>query len=99
MDLNHDAWRKLLRSKSLVATFGKMTGDQVSTAPRGYDKDHPAIDLLRYKQYILKVEFTDADVLSPGFLAKVNDAFKKMRPFLDYVSEVLTTDANGVPLI
>ena len=76
-----------------------MTGDQVSSAPRGYPKDHPAIHLLRYKQFILKHEFTDTEVCSPGFLYKVNDVFTKMRPFFDYMSDILTTDGNGMPVI
>ena len=76
-----------------------MTGEQLSSAPRGYDKDHPAIDLLRYKQFLLKYEFTDKEVCSPDFLYKANDVFKKMRPFFNYMSDVLTTDANGVSVI
>ena len=99
IDLNYKDWKKLLANKTLLKTFGKMTGHQVSSAPRGYAKDHPAIDLLRYKQFLLRYEFTDKEVCSPDFLAKVNGIFKKMRPFLNYMSEVLTTDANGVPLI
>ncbi|MDP4129830.1 MAG: DUF2461 domain-containing protein [Bacteroidota bacterium] len=99
IDLNYKDWRKLLAGKSLFNTFGEMSGEQLSSAPRGYAKDHPAIDLLRYKQFILKVEFSDKEVVSPRFLYTVNDVFKKMRPFLNYVSEVLTTDANGVSLI
>ncbi|MDP4250962.1 MAG: DUF2461 domain-containing protein [Bacteroidota bacterium] len=99
IDLNYKDWRKLLAGKSLFNTFGEMSGEQLSSAPRGYAKNHPAIDLLRYKQFILKVEFSDKEVVSPRFLHTVNDVFKKMRPFLNYVSEVLTTDANGVSLI
>lgn len=98
IDLNYADWKKLLAGKSLLQMFGKMTGEQVSTAPRGYEKDHPAIDLLRYKQFILKLEFPDDVVCGPRFLHIANDAFRKMRTFLDYISEVLTTDANGVPL-
>src|SRR6185437_1198484 len=99
IDLNFKDWRKLLAGKSLFRTFGEMSGEQLGSAPRGYAKDHPAIDLLRYKQFILKVEFPDKEVVSPRFLYTVSDVFKKMRPFLNYVSEVLTTDANGVSLI
>jgi len=99
IDLNYKDWRKLLAGKSLFRTFGEMSGEQLGSAPRGYAKDHPAIDLLRYKQFILKVEFPDKEVVSPRFLYTVSDVFKKMRPFLNYVSEVLTTDANGVSLI
>ena len=99
IDLNYKDWKKLLANKTLVNTFGKLEGEQVSSAPRGYSKDHPAIDLLRYKQFILKYEFTDKEVLAPDFLHKVNEVYKKMRPFLNYMSEVLTTDANGVSLV
>jgi len=99
IDLNYKDWKKLLANKTLVNTFGKLQGEQVSSAPRGYSKDHPAIDLLRFKQFILKYDFTDKEVLQPDFLYKVNDGFKKMRPFFNYMSEVLTTDANEVSLV
>ena len=99
IDFNYKSWKKLLTGKPILKTFGKMTGEQLSSAPRGYDKDHPAIDLLRYKQFLLKHEFTDNEVCSPDFLYKANDVFKKMRPFFNYMSDVLTTDANGVSVI
>ena len=96
---NYTEVRKILSDKTLVKTFGAMTGEQLITAPRGYEKDHPAIDLLRYKQFVLKHAFTDEEVLSPDFANKASDVFKKMRPFLNYMSEALTTDANGISLI
>lgn len=99
IDANYKDWNKLLKNKTIVETFGGLTGEQVTSAPRGYTKDHPAINLLRYKQFFLKHDFTDAEVLAPNFVKNVNDTYKKMRPFLDYMSEVLTTDANGVSLI
>lgn len=99
IDLNYKEWKKLLSNKTLVNTFGGIIGEQVGSAPRGYNKDHPAIDLLRYKQFILKREFSDKEVMSPNFLSQVNDCYKKMRPFLDYMSDVLTTDGNGVSII
>jgi len=99
IDLNYETWRKLLSDNTFVKTFEKIRGEKLSTMPRGYAKDHPANDLLRYKQFILKHEFTDEEVLSADFIYKVNEVYIKMRPFLDYMSEVLTTDANGVSLI
>jgi uncharacterized protein (TIGR02453 family) len=98
IELNYEDWNKLLSAKPLVSTFGKLDGEQISTAPRGYAKDHPAIHLLRYKQFILRAPFRDDEVCSPRFLHTANNVYRKMRPFLDYMSEVLTTDANGEPL-
>jgi uncharacterized protein (TIGR02453 family) len=99
IDMNYKDWKKLLANKTLANTFGGIIGEQVGSAPRGYSKDHPAIDLLRYKQFILKHEFADKEVCTPDFINKVNDIYKKMRPFLDYMSEVLTTDGNGESII
>jgi len=99
IDLNYKDWKKLLANKTLVKTFGKMRGAQLSSAPRGYAKDHPAIDILRYKQFIFKHTFTDKEVLSPDFLKNANTVFKSLRPFFNYMSEVLTTDANGESII
>jgi uncharacterized protein (TIGR02453 family) len=99
IDANYKDWQKMLKNKTLVQTFGSLMGDQVASAPRGYSKDHPAIDLLRYKQYLLRHDFTDAEVLAPNFAKTASDTFKKMRPFLDFMSEILTTDANGISVV
>jgi len=99
IDADYPAWRNLLGEKTLVETFGSLLGERVGSAPRGYAKDHPAIDLLRYKQFMLRHVFSDEEVLSPDFVYRMNDGFKKMRPFLDFMSGVLTTDVNGVDMI
>jgi uncharacterized protein (TIGR02453 family) len=90
--------RSIITSKDFVDTFGQLDGEQLKSAPKGFDKEHPAIDLLRYKQFIFGKNFTDAEVLKGDFVDVANETFKKMRPFFDYMSEVLTTDSNGSPL-
>ena len=91
-------FRKILKNKSFISTFGTLTGEQIKTSPKGFNTDDEAIDLLRYKQFLLVKSFSDKEVLSKDFLKKVNETFRQMRPFLDYMSEVLTTDVNGESL-
>ena len=93
-----DTLRKIIGSKTFKATFGSLQGEQLKTTPKGFDAGDSAIDLLRYKQFLLVRRFTDDEVLSPSFLKEADQTFKNMRPFFDYMSEVLTTDANGEPL-
>ena len=95
ISLNYTDWNKLLKSKGIASNFGTLTGGKVATAPRGFDINHPGIALLRHKQFILRHDFTDAEVIAPGFLKEVNSIFKSVRPFFDYMSDVLTTDLNG----
>lgn len=92
------AVRKIITAPEFVQTFGGLKGDQVKTAPRGYTVDHPAIDLLRYKQYLLMRTFTDQEAMAPDFLDHIVETFKNMLPFFEHMSMVLTTDANGVPI-
>jgi uncharacterized protein (TIGR02453 family) len=88
--------RKILDGKDFKQTFGKLTGEQIKTRPKGFDANHPAIDLLRYKQFILIKRFSNEEVLQKDFVKKAAQTFYAMRPFLDYMSEVLTTDLNGL---
>jgi len=90
--------RDILAMPSFVKTFGQLEGEKLKTAPRGYTTDHPAIDLLQHKQWVVKRTFRNKEVLSEAFFEEVINTFLKMRPFFDYMSEVLTTDANGLPL-
>lgn len=92
---NYEQWNKLLKSKGIASNFGGLVGEKVLTAPRGFDINNPGIEFLRHKQFILRHNFTDAEVTSPGFLKEVNKIYKAVRPFFNYMSEVLTTDANG----
>ncbi|HMI61477.1 MAG TPA: DUF2461 domain-containing protein [Puia sp.] len=88
--------KKLLNSKSFVSMFETLQGEQLKTAPKGFDADHEAIGLLRYKQFLLIRPFSDKEVLSSSFLKEASLSFKAMRPFFDYMSEVLVTDSNGM---
>jgi uncharacterized protein (TIGR02453 family) len=99
IDRNAEDWNKVLKNKKISGTFGKIRGETLITAPQGYAKDHPAIELLRHKSFVLKHNFTDKEVLSPDFPKKLNQTFKNLRPFFDYMSDVLTTDLNGISLL
>jgi uncharacterized protein (TIGR02453 family) len=88
----------LINEPGFIANFGRLRGEVLSTIPRGYPKDHEAIELLRLKQILVQKFFTDEEVLSSGFTDTAVQTFLLMRPFLDHISEILTVDGNGLPL-
>jgi uncharacterized protein (TIGR02453 family) len=96
---NYSDWKRLLKAKSITGNFGQMLGDQVKTTPRGFSADDPAIELLRYKQFWFEREFSDREVLSKDFLQLVNNTYKGIRPFFDYMTDVLGTDLNGESIL
>ena len=91
--------RAILGTPDFMKHFGKLQGEAVKSAPRGFDKNHPNIDLIRLKQFIVTRTFTDEEVFAPNFLKEVTASFESMRPYLDYMSDVLTTDLKGISLV
>lgn len=89
--------REILSEKEFKKAFdGFNQENAVKTAPKGFSKDDVNIDLIRLKSYIVTHRFTDEEVLQDDFVEKVVRHFELLRPFFDYMSEVLTTDLNGV---
>ncbi|MFT4753576.1 MAG: hypothetical protein ACI9GM_000180 [Salibacteraceae bacterium] len=99
VEVDDSELRKILSSKDFQSTFGTMTGEQLKTAPKGFDKEHSAIDLLRYKQFLIGREFTDTEVLTANFATKVAETLEAMLPFFNVMTEMLTTNLNGESLI
>ena len=88
----------ILSQPEIIAAFGGLHGEQVKTTPKDFDKTHPRIDLIRHKQFMLLRHFTNEEVLDETFMDKVVETYGLMRPFLNYMTEVLTLDENGSPL-
>lgn len=92
--------REILAEKNYQKHFGGVfEGEELKTAPKGFDKAHPDIDLIRKKGYIAIKKFSDKDVLGNDFLANIDEAFIALRPFFNYMSDVLTTNLNGESLL
>jgi len=99
MEVDAAELRDVIADNELKVYWGALQGDEVKTAPKGFSKEHADIDLIRKKQYLFIKKFTDKEVLSAGFQDQIITHFKAIRPFFDYMSNVLTTDLNGVSLL
>jgi uncharacterized protein (TIGR02453 family) len=95
IDMDADEYRDLINEPNFKRIWGELQGDSVKTAPKGYTKDHPNIDLLRYKQHVFMLRYTEEDVAAANFLDRLDTALQAVRPFVDYMSALLTTNADG----
>lgn len=91
--------REVINKKSFKKIWGELQGDAVKTAPKGFNKEHENIDLIKRKQFIFTRNFSDKEVLSPQFIDEIGKSFKAIRPYFDYMSDVLTTNLNGESLL
>jgi uncharacterized protein (TIGR02453 family) len=89
MDYNTEEFRKILAKKRFRDTWGELRGDELKTAPKGYAKDHPEIDLIRKKQWMIMRHFQDSEVQDPRFAQRIISDFKIARDFMDFLSRPL----------
>lgn len=98
LELDASELREIINATEFKKYFGTLVGDELKTAPKGFDKNHPDIDLIKKKQYLVVRKFSDKEVLSSNFNQEVIATFNAMRPYFDYMSSVLTTNLNGESL-
>ncbi|WP_350285914.1 DUF2461 domain-containing protein [uncultured Croceitalea sp.] len=99
LELDASEFRKVIGDNVFKGIWGELEGEAVKTAPKGFDKEHPDIDLIRQKQFIFVRSFSDKEVLSKGFAGQVDDSFRAITPYFDLMSSILTTNLNGESLI
>lgn len=83
-----DLLREALSTDALKEAFDGKFGaailddsDKLKVAPKNIAKDHPEIELLRYRSFAIVKKFTDEEVVSEGFLDKVMDVIEASVPF------------------
>ncbi len=101
-ELETDAseFKKVINEPHFIKYFGNiLQGDELKTAPKGFDKTHPDINLIRKKDYIAVRNFTDKEVLSSTFLKEIDASYRALRSFFNLMSLILTTNLNGESLL
>jgi len=99
LEMDATEFRAVISDKKFIEIWGNIVGDELKTAPKGFDKEHKDIDLIRKKQFIFMRKFTDKEATSKNFQNTVNESFKSIRPFFNLMSDILTTNLNGESLL
>ena len=81
--------KKILAAASFKKNFGELGGEKLKTAPKGFPKDHPEIDLLKHKSYLIMHGLSDKQVLDKSFLKYTMGVFKCMQSFNDYMNGII----------
>jgi uncharacterized protein (TIGR02453 family) len=73
---------------ALVTDGWSVGGDTLKTSPRGYDADHPRIELLRHKSLFLQHSHGFEPVIhTPELLDLVRDDWRALRPLVEWVAD------------
>lgn len=90
IDYNSVEFLKLLHTKVFRSTFESLKGECLKTAPKGYAIDHPLIEYLRLKSFIMSFPVSDKQLLN-GSVKKFSDIYKIMKPVNNFLNQALET--------
>jgi len=89
IDQKGKEFQKILNHHEFKKYFGEMEGEKLKTVPRDYPADHPFIELLRYKSFLVVHQLNDKDTITADFLKKAVTVFKALKPFDDFLNRSL----------
>jgi len=87
IDEEPDSLIKILKNKEFIRYFGQLTGEKLKKAPKGYPADHPNVDLLKFKSYLVVNEVKDDLVLSEKYFEHTLNVMKAMKPLNDFLND------------
>lgn len=86
---NYAELRKILANKKNLKLVGDLQGDELTRAPKGFDPVHPALDLIKKKDWIFDVSLDPALATTSKLYREVMDRFRAMEPLIEYLNRPL----------
>lgn len=86
-----EAFRAILANRAFSRTFGNLEGERLKRTPRGFARDHPAADLLVYKQFLSGATFSSREIEKPSIGDLIERHFRTLAPLLEYLNRPLRT--------
>ncbi len=83
---------RLARAAAFKRAVGSLDGDRLARVPRGFAKDDPAGDYLKYRNFLAGCEFPPTFATNPRFYATLVTTFKAIMPLVRFLNEPLIED-------
>ncbi len=85
-----ETFRAILEKQSFKKHFSGIMGDTLKTAPQGYPRDHPDIDLLKYKGYAVFKPLNSEILNSSYLLSEIQDAWTELKTLNDFLNRAMS---------
>jgi uncharacterized protein (TIGR02453 family) len=87
IDDQGNKFKKILDDKDLKKYFGDIEGEKLKSAPKGFPRDHPDIELLKMKSYLVSRIISDKEIISDGIFSLIIKACRAMKPLNDFLND------------
>ncbi len=92
IDYSFDEFKKIIQDKNFKAAYGKLEDSadvKLSNLPRGYDKENPAAEYVKFKSLIALKPLTDAELTSKSLTTTTIRAFKALTPLVKFINRAI----------
>src|SRR5262249_20896610 len=86
---NADSFRKLFENRRIKKLFGGLEGVALTPPPKGFDAEHPAIDLLKRKSFVLHARLDPGIATTPKLYREIVTRIEALAPFISYLNSPL----------
>lgn len=87
---NTDEFLEIIHAPGFIKHFGKeLWGEKLRSAPKGFSRDYPHIEILKYKHYTVIKDEPDAVYTKPGFVKEVKEVFGAIAPFNAFLNRAV----------
>ena len=80
---NYVEFRKITHRPAVQKVFSEFEGNPLVRAPKGFPADHPALDLIRCRQWGMSTTLPASAALEPDFAATLIRYFRLVAPMVD----------------
>jgi uncharacterized protein (TIGR02453 family) len=87
IDEHGNKFTKILNDKEFRNYFGEIEGEKLKSAPKGFSRDHPNIELLRMKSFLASRIISDKEVISNDAFELIIRASRVMKPLNDFLND------------
>jgi len=84
---NGEEFIRIIKDKKLVSYYGELEGEKLKSAPKGFSRDHPYIEYLKMKSYLVTRIFSDKEITSPYCFEKIIEGCRIMKPLNDFLND------------
>ncbi len=78
--------------KAIYGDFERGEGMSLKSAPKDFDKDHPAIDYLKLKSFLATAKIPQKDLLSKNFAKETAQKLIVLKPLVEFLNRALITE-------
>jgi uncharacterized protein (TIGR02453 family) len=96
---HHEQFRALAGDRRLRALMGELQGEQLTRPPKGFPKDHPAEDLVRYKQWLWFVTLEPQLVTTGKLFTELVKRFRVLAPLMEFLNAPLNGAKKKPPVL